>query len=523
MASMAKSKVAAPEIPGLRLVGRGIYVNPNRPYELKRVLFLRNQVYTHDSIETGQSYSVPEGYAVNHSPPMPAGQALNQTVIEESWHRLDKQLNLDANIAASNQLFTIDASFNQAEQMRAEEDSYYAMRSSFLPLWTVYVTNEKDVSDADLKKKVKTPFKHQHRREYEDFFERNGTHYVKRVWVGGKATVVFTVAKSSNMTMEDIKAGIKASYGKVSGGISTGQEEKKERLQEQSECAVYGQGGHEVTLAALSTLDEESYNNWLDSIRENPQAIELEVAGIWTLLKDQETAETLRKAYKEATSFSPISAIFELDRFIYLFRSDRYFRYNTIKKETELPNPLFRSDDEDAPKGAPDPWASLKECGYSRIEAVFRGNHVHDADGNPMPRKLFFFQGTHFVRYDVDTQQVDHGPTPIAEGWPGVPFESIDAVLSVNSESIYFFSGDRYVRYNGITNRVDEGYPASVRERWIGMTFDRIDAALYGGHGKCYFFSETRYIRYDIVNYRADAGYPKFIDSNYIEDWKFFD
>ena len=521
---MAKTKVADPEIPGLRIVGRGIYVSPNRPYELKRILFPRNELYTHNSVETGESYSVPEGYAVNHSPPMPSGQALNQTVIEESWHRLDKQLNLDANIAASNQLFTIDASFSQTEQMRAEEDSYYAMRCSFLPLWTVYLTNEKDVSDAELEKKVKTPFKHRYRDEYEAFFERNGTHYVKRVWVGGKANVVFTVAKSSNMTKEDIKAGIKASYGKISGGISTGNEEKKEQLQKQSECAVYGQGGNEFLLAALSTLDEASYNNWLNSIRENPQSIELEVAGIWTLIKDKETAETLREAYREANSFSPISAIFELDRFIYLFRSDRYFRYNTITQKTELPNPLFRSDaEEGGDSSLPDPWATLKEGGYSRIEAAFRGTHIHDADGNPMPRKLFFFQGTHFVRYDVDTQQVDQGPTRIAEGWPGVPFESIDAVLSVNSESIYLFSGDKYVRYNGVKNRMDEGYPASVHERWIGVTFDRIDAALYAGHGKCYFFSGTRYIRYDIVNYCADPGYPKHINSNYVEDWKFFE
>ncbi len=81
-------------IPGLDVVGRGVYVRPQQPYELKGILFPRSNDQHYYSKETGQTYAVPEGYEVNDSPPMPADQALNQVLIEESWDRFEKQTSL---------------------------------------------------------------------------------------------------------------------------------------------------------------------------------------------------------------------------------------------------------------------------------------------------------------------------------------------------------------------------------------------------------------------------------------------
>lgn len=120
-------------IPGLEVVGRGVDLRPKQPYELKDILFKRENEQAYNSKETGQIYTVPEGYEVNDSPPVPTSQALNQVVIEESWERFEKQTSLDANLAVSIVPCSVDVNANQTGQLRREEEAYYALRSSFIP------------------------------------------------------------------------------------------------------------------------------------------------------------------------------------------------------------------------------------------------------------------------------------------------------------------------------------------------------------------------------------------------------
>ena len=78
-------------LPGLEVVGRGVYLRPYQPYELKDVIFKRGNTREYYSKETKKTYAIPAGYELNDSPPMPAERALNQVVIEESWERFEKQ------------------------------------------------------------------------------------------------------------------------------------------------------------------------------------------------------------------------------------------------------------------------------------------------------------------------------------------------------------------------------------------------------------------------------------------------
>jgi hypothetical protein len=316
-------------IPGLEVVGRGVYLRPQRPYELKDILFTRQNNQPYYSKETGQTYAVPEGYAVNDSPPMPATQALNQVMIEESWERFEKQTSLDANLAVSQAPFSVDVNASQTGQLRREEDAYYALRNSFAPLWTLYIPNTGTLSEHVFTLDVPVPFSHTWRREYEKFFERYGTHYIKRAWVGGKAMLAFTIAKASQMTKEEIQAGLKASYaGLGSGSMHARLQNSKEKLQNNAECTVFGKGGDEFKLAALSALDEAKYNEWLTTVRDNPQVIEFEAMGIWTLISDQDKAQALMDAYREATVFTPFRVVFNLDRQVYFVKDDYYFAYH---------------------------------------------------------------------------------------------------------------------------------------------------------------------------------------------------
>ncbi|MDM8551024.1 hemopexin repeat-containing protein [Desulfobacterales bacterium HSG2] len=494
-------------IPGLKVVGRGIYLRPYQPYALKEILFRTDNTLTYYSKETGQTYMIPEGYEVNDSPPMPAKQALNQVIIEESWERFDKQMGLDANLTVSGALFSIDVNASQLQQLRCEEEAYYALRNSFVPLWTVYLPTVTAFSDMSFDMDVPTPFDHSNRSAYERFFERYGTHYVRRAWVGGKAMLAFTVTKSSKMTKDEIQAGIKASLvGVGSSGADASLKKSKEKLQNNSECTVFGKGGDELKLAAISSLDEAHYNEWLATIKDNPQVIELEVSGIWTLTDDKEKAKALQEAYREATAFKPISAVFGIDKEIYFVRGDKYFCYHIDKCESEKPRPIIEK------------WPILSQLGFDRIHAALRW------DGKDSGRKLFLFKRDKYLCLDIDTGSIGDGcPRPIAQGWPGVTFERIDAALNIEPDSVYFFMGNRYIRYSMSENHADKGYPDIVPRRWTGVTFDRIDASICWGDGKVYFFRGDQHIRYDMITYRADPGYPKFIIGCYVEDWKFFD
>jgi hypothetical protein len=513
--------------PGLDAVGHGIYLRPHQPHELKRVLFKREGRAPYVFKDTGQAHHLPRGYEIDDSPPMPVNEFLNQVILEESWDRFDKRIGLDTGLSVGNSAFSINSIVSQTTQMRTIEEAYYALRSSFIALWSVYLSDKSLCTDEINQFDIPHPFSHTHRAKYNAFFERFGSHYVERVWVGGKALLFFTVLKSSRLTKEEIKLGIQASFGLLNGdssgdGTVDGGDnsqasarvmaESREKVRKSSLCSVLGRGGDEVKLAALSSLDEACYNAWLSTIRKNPQSIELEVAGLWTLLKDPKKAQALREAYAEESTFSAISAAFAIDQTVYYVRGRKYFSFNIEKAESETPKPLAEK------------WPFLEAIGFDRIDAAFCGHDLISESGEALRRKLFFFRKDQVIRVDIDKNAIDPGyPKLFTEEFPGVPFERLDVVLDSGRDTLYFFAGNKYVRFNTQTNRVDEGYPDRVSTRWIGVTFDRIDAAIYWGNGKVYFFKEDLHIRYDMVTRRADPGYPKFIIGNYVEDWKFFD
>lgn len=510
--SPAPSPASLPPLPGLEVVGRGIHLRPYQPYTLAQVLFVRDELRAIGSGETHAQYAIPLGYEVNDSPPFPMNESLNQVVIEESWDRFEKQMSMDASAAVSSGSFSVSASSSWNSRLRAEEEAYYAIRSSFVPLWMVYVPNPNDCIEAIRSPDIPAPFSHDHRAAYDEFFRCWGSHYVRGAWVGGKSMLVFTVLKSSQMDKSDIQAGIKASFGPASGNANTRQEQNKERLRQSSQCTVIGKGGDEVQLAAMSSLDQNAYNAWLKTIPDNPQVIELDVAGIWTLVRDPVKATALMEAYRESVSFEPIKAVFDLGPDIYFIRGARHVRYERERKVAHPPRPLREL------------LPGLDAVGFDRVDEAFRGKNLVDSKGHKLDDKLFVFRRGRVLRFDLNTRKIDPGfPMTLSEAFPGYPFERVDAGLVTGFDAIYFFYGNQYARFDPTKNRVDDGYPQPISKRWVGVTFDRLDAAVYWGNGKVYFFKGDQHIRYDLANYRADPGFPKHVVGNYVEDWKFID
>ena len=132
---------------------------------------------------------------------------------------------------------------------------------------------------------------------------------------------------------------------------------------------------------------------------------------------------------------------------------------------------------------------------------------------SPAPQSAcaYFFKGADYVRYNIATNRVDVGPTPIARFWPTLPAaftRDLDAAVNWGNGKAYFFKGADYVRYNIATDRVDVG-PVPIAQEWTALpaAFTRdLDAAVNWGNGNAYFFKGADYVRYDIANNRVDVG-----------------
>lgn len=134
-------------------------------------------------------------------------------------------------------------------------------------------------------------------------------------------------------------------------------------------------------------------------------------------------------------------------------------------------------------------------------------------------KRVYFFSGTQYVRFDSATNSVPSGyPRDIAPMWGGLP-AGIDTALYRGKGRVYFFVGDQYYRYTVIRNAVDAGYPRPIAGNWPGMSeagfATGIDAAVNWDGNKVYFFKGAQYVRYDMAVDKVDAGYPKPIAGNW--------
>ncbi|MEW6371132.1 MAG: hemopexin repeat-containing protein [Pseudomonadota bacterium] len=189
----------------------------------------------------------------------------------------------------------------------------------------------------------------------------------------------------------------------------------------------------------------------------------------------------------------------------YFIFGSRYARYDAARDQT----------DAGYPKSIADNWHGFLETGFT---------DGMDAALNWAGDKVFLFKGQHYLRYDIPANRVDTGyPLRIGEFWPGLAqhgFDAaIDAAVNWDNGKVYFFKGSQYLRYDVQSDRVDEGYPLPIAGNWPGLAeagfADGIDTVINWGNGKAYFFRGDQFVRYDMASDTSDPGYPRNID----EDW----
>jgi hypothetical protein len=121
----------------------------------------------------------------------------------------------------------------------------------------------------------------------------------------------------------------------------------------------------------------------------------------------------------------------------------------------------------------------------------------------------YFFRGSEYLSFDIATDTVVTGPTPITEGWPGVFDSSIDAAVLWPNGKVYFFRGDEYQRYDLAAGAVDDGFPQPIGAAWTGVFDKDIDTVLRWDDATAYFFRADEYSRFDISADAVADGYPR--------------
>jgi hypothetical protein len=503
-------------IPGLELLGRGLFIQPGEPYDLRDLLWqAAEETTTYNCKDTGHIYKVPVNVGVNSTPTIPSGAALGRTTITESFEQLEKDFSVDANVAAGAGPFTVNASANQVESLRTKEQSVYAINQNFIPLWEVYLPDlYKHPLDIDISD-VPTPFNRKHKAAYDAFFNKFGSHLVKRAWVGGKAAISLTMKKSESVSSGEVNMALNLKTSMGSGDANSKTSQAREQLRSNANIMVFGEGGDKVKLGTLRNLDNTAFSEWVQSIRENPKVIELEVLGIWNLIKDEKVSRTLAEAYHAMAHFEPVSSIYYRDQGeLQIIRGERFSVFNLDEgKVTETGK--YSDILPDLPRH------------MLHWDASFNGNNPANL-GTPYHGKIVYFKGRNFFTYDKATKTFDTELRQIqgvdANGkayWPNMQLEAIDAAINWGDGTAYFFSGPNYTCYDLIANRAMDGYPRPIKPYWEGIDFERIDAATTWDFRKAFFLRGNQYVRFDMQAYIVDPGYPKRLKGSYVEDWDF--
>lgn len=107
------------------------------------------------------------------------------------------------------------------------------------------------------------------------------------------------------------------------------------------------------------------------------------------------------------------------------------------------------------------------------LDAAFAWSNGQDT------MRLFYFKGTECLRVDYDVSasrffNVQPATTISFDGVFTTHFtEGVDAAFYYAlTRKVYFFRGNQYIRYDAATGKVDSGYPAVTSSNWTGLTND---------------------------------------------------
>jgi len=147
---------------------------------------------------------------------------------------------------------------------------------------------------------------------------------------------------------------------------------------------------------------------------------------------------------------------------------------------------------------------SKKRLGYDNFYGI--PQNIDAVLANPTNKKLYFFKGSKYYRYNPSTKKVDNTGTIGQNGWKGVS-GSINAAFVHDNGKAYFFYGNFYYRFDFKTNKVDKR-AGVIKNNWKGVP-NFVDAVRNGADHKVYFYKKS-------TEYVYDSSKKKVIEWNKI-------
>ncbi|KAF8601630.1 hypothetical protein BDV93DRAFT_495489 [Ceratobasidium sp. AG-I] len=150
-------------------------------------------------------------------------------------------------------------------------------------------------------------------------------------------------------------------------------------------------------------------------------------------------------------------------------------------------------------------WASLKEAGFTQIDAIL-----------PIPGhdyRAYFFSGDKYARIEyvpgAPGDKILGGVRSIADNWASIKkagFDHIDGALAVpgKTNETYVFSGYRYARIRWAEGKNDDELldgPKPITTGWGAIKLPSIDTIIPepGSSKGTYAWSVDRYVRFNVV------------------------
>lgn len=142
----------------------------------------------------------------------------------------------------------------------------------------------------------------------------------------------------------------------------------------------------------------------------------------------------------------------------WFFKGHEYLRYDIINDRVELGIKPIAGN-----------WRGVSGAFAQGIDAAIHG--LGSFFG-----VCWFFKGGQYLRYNLATDTVEGEPRPIlgawgGDTWPAAFADGVDFAFygtGSNAEKIYFFRGDKYILYNLKTDRVEEG-PTPMIKNWRNL------------------------------------------------------
>ncbi|KAG9082775.1 hypothetical protein FRC07_014111, partial [Ceratobasidium sp. 392] len=158
-------------------------------------------------------------------------------------------------------------------------------------------------------------------------------------------------------------------------------------------------------------------------------------------------------------------------------------------------------------------WASLKEAGFSQIDAILPiPGHEHRA---------YFFSGSKYARIEyvpgAPGDKILGGVRSISDNWASLKkagFDHVDGALLVpgKSDEVYIFSDEKYVRLRFTEGKNDDELldgPKAITTGWSVIKFKSTDTIIPrpGNDQNAYIFSGDKYVQINVVV----GGYDELI------------